>query len=43
MSDEKNGFFYSLLNSLGEGVYFTDRERKITFWNKAAEQITGYR
>ena len=43
MQDEKNGFFYSLLNSLGEGVYFTNRERKITFWNKAAEQITGYR
>lgn len=31
-----------LLDSLFDGVYFVDRERKIIFWNKAAERITGY-
>jgi PAS domain-containing protein len=28
-----------LLNVVDEGVYFTDKERRITFWNKAAERI----
>ena len=31
-----------LLDEVGEGVYFTDRQRRITFWNKAAERISGY-
>jgi len=26
-----------------DGVYFVDRDRVITYWNKAAEQLTGYR
>jgi PAS domain S-box-containing protein/diguanylate cyclase (GGDEF)-like protein len=30
------------LNYINEGVYYTDTERKITFWNKTAEKITGY-
>jgi PAS domain S-box-containing protein/diguanylate cyclase (GGDEF)-like protein len=28
---------------LKDGVYFADKNRKITYWNKAAEAITGYR
>jgi len=31
-----------ILNNLPEGVYFTDNKRQITFWNKSAEEITGY-
>ncbi len=31
-----------LLDEVGEGVYFTDDKRRITFWNKAAERISGY-
>jgi len=31
-----------LLNDLFEGVYFVDNDRGITFWNKAAERITGF-
>jgi diguanylate cyclase (GGDEF)-like protein/PAS domain S-box-containing protein len=31
-----------LLNSLREGVYITDRSRKILFWNRGAEKITGF-
>ncbi len=36
-------FDSSLIDSMFEGVYFVDRERKISFWNKAAENITGYK
>jgi diguanylate cyclase (GGDEF)-like protein/PAS domain S-box-containing protein len=32
-----------LLANIRDGVYFTDREMKITYWNKAAERITGYK
>lgn len=35
-------FFAAILDNLYEGVYFVDRERIITYWNKAAEKITGY-
>jgi len=31
-----------LLDEVGEGVYFTDRQRRITFWNQAAERISGF-
>ena len=40
---DQDDFYRKLLNNLGEGVYFADRERRITFWNKAAERITGFR
>ena len=35
-------FYKQLLNSLDEGVYFVDRKRQIVFWNKGAENISGY-
>lgn len=31
-----------LLESLFDGVYFVDMERRITYWNAAAERISGY-
>lgn len=31
-----------IINSLRDGIYFVDTQRRITFWNKAAEEITGY-
>ena len=31
-----------LLNDLYEGVYFVDKDRGITFWNRGAERITGF-
>jgi diguanylate cyclase (GGDEF)-like protein/PAS domain S-box-containing protein len=34
--------FFNLLDNLFDGVYYVDTERRITFWNKAAETITGY-
>ena len=33
---------YEILNSLSEGAYVTDADRKILFWNRAAESITGW-
>jgi diguanylate cyclase (GGDEF)-like protein/PAS domain S-box-containing protein len=33
----------NLLDNLPSGVYSTDLERKIIYWNKAAEKITGFR
>jgi diguanylate cyclase (GGDEF)-like protein/PAS domain S-box-containing protein len=31
-----------LMDNLHEGVYFVNRERKITCWNDGAEQVSGY-
>jgi diguanylate cyclase (GGDEF)-like protein/PAS domain S-box-containing protein len=36
-------FYRALLENLSEGVYFCDTERKIVFWNKGAEVLTGYK
>jgi diguanylate cyclase (GGDEF)-like protein/PAS domain S-box-containing protein len=30
------------LENIEEGIYFVDFERKITFWNKGAERISGF-
>lgn len=35
-------FYRELLDSLADGVYFVDRDRTITYWNKAAERLSGY-
>jgi len=34
--------YLNIINNLCDGVYFVDTDRRITFWNKAAENITGY-
>jgi diguanylate cyclase (GGDEF)-like protein/PAS domain S-box-containing protein len=35
-------FYKDLLDNLYDGVYFTDRDRVITYWNQGAERISGY-
>lgn len=35
--------YKEILENLDEGVYFVDLNRKITFWNEAASNITGYK
>jgi diguanylate cyclase (GGDEF)-like protein/PAS domain S-box-containing protein len=35
-------FFKGLIDNLIEGVYVLDRERRITYWNRGAEGLTGY-
>jgi diguanylate cyclase (GGDEF)-like protein/PAS domain S-box-containing protein len=39
---ESSGLFKLILDNLVDGVYFTDHERRITYWNMAAETLTGY-
>ena len=34
--------FETALDSLGVGVYLVDRHRKIVYWNRGAERISGY-
>ena len=38
----QNKNYKQLLDIMFEGIYFVDNKRKITFWNKSAEQITGF-
>lgn len=35
-------FYKGLLYNLNIGIYFVDRLRRITFWNKGAEKISGF-
>lgn len=34
--------FEDLIENLHDAVYFVDKNRTITYWNKAAEELTGY-
>lgn len=34
--------YESIVENLHDGLYFVDRNRVITYWNKAAEQISGF-
>ena len=40
--DADPGSLESILGLLGEGAYAVGRDRRIIFWNQAAEKITGY-
>ena len=35
-------FFRDLLDNLYDGVYFVDRNRVITYWNRGAERTSGF-
>jgi diguanylate cyclase (GGDEF)-like protein/PAS domain S-box-containing protein len=35
-------FFANQVDEMFDGVYFVDLERRITYWNKGAERITGF-
>ncbi len=35
-------FYQTLLEHLFDGVYFVDRTRRINYWNREAESLTGY-
>lgn len=41
LETERKGF-RSVLNSIVDGVYTTDVNKRITFWNAGAERITGF-
>lgn len=42
MHDEAGDLHKQLLDSLYDGVYVLDRDRRITHWNAGAVRITGY-
>jgi diguanylate cyclase (GGDEF)-like protein/PAS domain S-box-containing protein len=39
---EDANFYKDIVDNMYDGVYFVDRNRVITYWNKGAERITGY-
>jgi diguanylate cyclase (GGDEF)-like protein/PAS domain S-box-containing protein len=39
---ESDKLYHAILDNLYDGVYFVDRDRKITYWNRGAERITGH-
>lgn len=39
---ELEKIFTWIIDHVSDGVYIVDPDRKILFWNKAAEEITGY-
>lgn len=38
----ESGAFERIVENLHDGLYFVDKNRVITYWNKAAERITGF-
>ena len=41
MSYEKD-FYKNIIDNLYDGVYFVDRDRRITYWNNGAERTYGW-
>ena len=39
---ESPGFLSVILDSIQDGVYFVDPNRRITYWNSGAEALTGF-
>jgi len=42
MFDKRLKLYHQVLDNIADGVYFVSVKRKIVFWNKGAEAITGY-
>jgi len=38
----EENFYKELLDNITDGIYYVDQDRKVTFWNKSAEKITGF-
>jgi diguanylate cyclase (GGDEF)-like protein/PAS domain S-box-containing protein len=39
---DSHDLYRTIVENMHDGLYFVDRERRITYWNKGAERITGY-
>jgi len=37
-----DAFYKQLLDEMYDGVYFVDRQRRIRYWNRGAERLSGY-
>lgn len=42
INPQNDSIHKDLIDNLYDGVYFVDKERRIVYWNKGAERITGY-
>ncbi len=40
---KKEAFFEGIVEHLYDGVYLVDPDRRITYWNRAAEKLSGYK
>ncbi|MCG8530332.1 MAG: diguanylate cyclase [Desulfovibrionales bacterium] len=38
----EQNFYQNLLDTITDGIYFIDTQKRITYWNKAAERLSGY-
>ena len=38
----EKGSYERVVGNLHDGLYLVDRDRVITYWNKAAEKISGF-
>jgi len=42
VDSDPSDLFKTVLDDLSEGLYVTDKERKILYWNRAAEHLSGF-
>jgi diguanylate cyclase (GGDEF)-like protein/PAS domain S-box-containing protein len=42
MDTHSDEFHQTLIDNLHDGVYYVDANRRISYWNKGAERLTGY-
>ncbi|MBN1413282.1 MAG: SpoIIE family protein phosphatase [Spirochaetales bacterium] len=40
--DQKNIDFRDIIQQIRDGIFITDKDRKILFWSQSAEDLTGY-
>jgi diguanylate cyclase (GGDEF)-like protein/PAS domain S-box-containing protein len=40
--EDDSRFLHTVLENIADGVYVVDLDRRIVFWNRAAEELTGY-
>lgn len=40
---DESDFYKQVLDNVYDGIYFVDRDRRITYWNSGAERITGFK
>lgn len=42
MFDKKLKLYHQILDNIADGIYCVSNDRKIVFWNRGAERITGF-
>ena len=35
-------FYKQIIDAMSDGVYFVNRKRQVMYWNKAAEELSGF-